>query len=201
MRIFPGRYTANYDDGFIVYAFGMRINKPASVRTWSKAIRATYAIRQYLRAHPERGNLGFRVALLYGGLAVITFWRSLEDVHEFSRDPELHLEAWTWFNRAVREAGEVGMWHEMYKVEPGAYEVIYGNMPRVGFADFGTHRPVGSTSETSSQRIAARTGDLATGTTSSHPAIETSLLTELAQGAIAGAVLIWAWAVLEGRDR
>jgi hypothetical protein len=202
MRIFPGRYTAAYDDDFVIYAFGMRINKPLRVRTWWKAMRTTYTMRQYLRAHPERGNLGFRVALLYGGLAVITFWRSVEDVQEFARNPELHLEAWTWFNRAVRETGEVGMWHEMYKVASGEYEVIYGNMPRVGLADFGTHRPIGSTSETSSQRIGARADKHSTaGVTSSERVAETSLFVELAQGAIAGVVLIWVWFFLEGRGR
>jgi hypothetical protein len=202
MRIYPGRYTAVYEDGFVIYAFGLRINKPLSARAWLRAIRTTYVIRQYLRTHPERGNLGFRVALLYGGLAVITFWRSLEDVQAFSRDPELHLQAWTWFNRVLRETGEVGMWHEMYMVQPGEYEVIYGNMPRVGLADFAEHRPIGSTRETSLQRIGTQSHEtaLADGPAGER-VVGTSLLTDLAQGIIAGAVLIWVWFSLEGRDR
>jgi hypothetical protein len=29
-------------------------------------------------------------------------------------------------------AGDVGIWHETYVVQPGCYEAIYGGMPRFG---------------------------------------------------------------------
>ena len=40
----------------------------------------------------------------------------------------------------------------------GEYEAVYGNMPRVGLARAGEHRPAGSTS-TAARRIGARAED------------------------------------------
>ena len=40
-----------------------------------------------------------------------------------------HLPAWAAFNRAVGSNGDVGIFHETYKVEPGTYENVYANMP------------------------------------------------------------------------
>jgi hypothetical protein len=58
----------------------------------------------------------------------------------------------------VRGSGDVGIWHETYRVAAGASESIYGNMPRVGLARVGVHRPLGSTS-TAARRIGDREDD------------------------------------------
>jgi hypothetical protein len=44
------------------------------------------------------------------------------------------LPAWAAFNRAVGSGGDVGIWHETYRVRPGDYECIYNNMPLFGLA-------------------------------------------------------------------
>jgi hypothetical protein len=59
----------------------------------------------------------------------------------------------------VRESGDVGIWHETYRVRAGDYECIYGNMPRVGLASAGTHIPVGSTGQSAARRIGAADAD------------------------------------------
>jgi hypothetical protein len=46
-------------------------------------------------------------------------------------------------------------------VRAGEYEAIYGNMPRVGLAAVGEHRPVGTTSTTAARRIGVRPDDTA----------------------------------------
>jgi len=87
---------------------------------------------------------------------MVQYWRSFADLERFARDRELpHLEPWREFNRAVRASGDVGIWHETYRVRAGEYECIYGNMPRIGLGAAGEHRPVGSTGQSAAKRIGA----------------------------------------------
>jgi hypothetical protein len=86
---------------------------------------------------------------------VAQYWRSFEDLERYARDADAeHLPAWRRFNQKARESGSVGIWHETYKVHAGDYETIYNNMPRIGLARAGAHRPLGSTS-TAAQRVGA----------------------------------------------
>ena len=39
--------------------------------------------------------------------------------------------------------GDIGIWHETFRVRAGEYEAIYGNMPRFGLAAAGEHRGLG----------------------------------------------------------
>ena len=66
-----------------------------------------------------------------------------------------HLEPWRRFNRLVRDTGDVGIWHETYRVRAGEYEVVYGNMPLFGLAAAGRHRPAGSKANSAAARIGA----------------------------------------------
>ena len=74
-----------------------------------------------------------RFALMGSSLAYVQYWRSFEHLADFARNPdEPHLPAWKEFNQRVRGSGDVGIWHETYRVGPGQFEAIYGNMPRWG---------------------------------------------------------------------
>ena len=87
------------------------------------------------------------------------YWRSFEDLERFARDPGArHLAAWRSYNQHVRGSGDVGIWHETYRVREGEYEAVYGNMPLVGLARVAEHIPVGSTS-IAARRIGARPAD------------------------------------------
>ena len=55
----------------------------------------------------------------------------------------------------------MGIWHETYRVTPGATESIYGNMPPRGLGLVGDLVPVGSTASTAAKRIGAREIDTA----------------------------------------
>ena len=54
-----------------------------------------------------------------------------------------------------RDTGDVGIWHETYRVRAGEYEVVYGNMPLFGLAAAGRHRPAGSKANSAAARIGA----------------------------------------------
>ncbi len=81
------------------------------------------------------------------------YWRSVEQLEAFARDNTLpHQPAWRAFNKSVGNGGDVGIWHESYVVHEGSYEALYGNMPRFGLAKAGDYEPVGSRTQTASDR-------------------------------------------------
>ena len=159
MGIFPGRHSARIEGDFVVFLVGMRINKPWKVHRWLPVLTAMPRMLRELSRDPQSGFLGATQGLLTTGPVVVQYWRSFEDLERFARDPGAsHLPAWRAFNRLVRGSGDVGIWHETYRVRAGEYEAIYGNMPRVGLAKVADHLPLGSTS-TAARRIGTRPAD------------------------------------------
>lgn len=159
-HIHKGRFTAELDGDFVVFALGMRINKPWHVRAWTQVALAMPPMLKELEERPELGCLGSEKALMFGGPAVFQYWRSFEALEAYARARDSnHLPAWKEFNRRTRDNGNVGIWHETYKVEPGAYETIYGNMPAVGLGKVGDLRPLGSTTS-AARRIGERPDDV-----------------------------------------
>ena len=154
-----GRHTAELDGDFVVFLIGMRMNRPWKVHKWLPVFVAMPRMLRRLRKRPEAGLLGFGLAWIKGP-AVVQYWRSFEDLDRFARaGGEPHLPAWRRFNRTVRATGDVGIWHETYKVRAGDYEAVYANMPRIGLAAAGEHVPVGPVSETADRRIGAAVPD------------------------------------------
>jgi hypothetical protein len=83
------------------------------------------------------GDLGLlHVESWFGRTSImVQYWESFEALERYAtqRSHE-HLPAWQAFNRAVASNGDVGIWHETYRVRPGDYECVYNNMPRFGLA-------------------------------------------------------------------
>ena len=159
MAIHPGRFSATIDGDFVVFLIGMRVNKPLAVRKWFPVFRAMPRMIKELEADPSSGFLGATQAIGTPGPFLVQYWRSFEDLERFARNPaRSHMPAWKTFNQAVRGSGEVGIWHETYRVRAGEYETIYGNMPRVGLGAVGDHAPLGSTS-TAAMRSGVRAHD------------------------------------------
>ena len=156
-RIFPGRYTALTDEPFVVFIIGMCVNRLLAVRRWWPVFTAMPAMLRELAADRAKGFLGAQTILYWRGIGLIQYWRSFEHLESYARDPTAcHLPAWRAFNRAVGGDGSVGIWHETYAVEPGGYEVIYNNMPRVGLAAATDHVPATGERETARQRLRRR---------------------------------------------
>jgi hypothetical protein len=154
-KVFPGRYTARTDGDFVVFLIGMRINKPLRIHKWLPVFIAMPRMLRELDKQPQRGLMKWRLALMGSSIAVVQYWRSFEQLADYARNPDdKHLPAWKKFNERVRGSGDVGIWHETYRVSSGDCEAIYGNMPRWGLADAFEHVPVGSTTgQSAAKRI------------------------------------------------
>jgi hypothetical protein len=162
MPVFPGRHTARIDGDFVVFLIGMRVNKPWKPHKWFPVLVAMRPMLKELESDPSSGFLGYSQGFLNGGPAIVQYWRSFEHLERYSRDPDArHMPAWRRFNQRVRGSGDVGIWHETYRVRDGEYEAIYGNMPEVGLATVGEHAPIGSTTATAARRIGDRPDDTA----------------------------------------
>ena len=153
-KVSPGRYTAEIDGEFCVFLIGMRFNRLWKVHKWLPVFLSMPAMLRELLSHPDKGLLGMRTMWAGRTVTLVQYWRSFEQLERFARDPsDPHLAAWRRFNAAVGSGGDVGVYHETFRVAPGAYECLYGNMPPMGLAAAGRHVPVGARSETAAQRI------------------------------------------------
>ncbi len=153
-RVFPGRYTAETDEPFVVFLIGMRINRIFAARKWLATARAITRMLRVLFAHPEKGFMGGQTILYWRGIGLIQYWRSFDDLERFARAPsEPHLDAWRRFNATIGADGTVGIWHETYMIERGKHEAVYGNMPRFGLAAAVGHVPAVGRRETARRRL------------------------------------------------
>jgi hypothetical protein len=142
MPVFPGRYTAQTDEPFVVFLIGMRINKLLDVPSWSRVVAAMPRMIAELKQHPEMGCLHAEIILYWRGVGTIQYWRSFDHLHTYAHARNAaHLPAWAEFNRRIGGNGKVGIWHESYLVEPGKFETVYGNMPRFGLTAAVEHVP------------------------------------------------------------
>jgi hypothetical protein len=153
-QVYRGRYTAQIEGSFVIFLIGMRVNRLLAVNKWLPVTRAMPAMLEELASNTDLGFLGYEIALQWRGVTLTQYWRSFEQLQSYAaaRDRQ-HLPAWAAFNRAIGSDGSVGIWHETYAVESGAYECIYANMPRFGLGRVGEHSPVFGRSEWAKQRI------------------------------------------------
>jgi hypothetical protein len=153
--IYPGRYTAQSSEPFVVFLIGMRINRLLAVPSWTSVARAMPRMIAELKRQPELGMLHAELFLYWRGIAVLQYWRSFEQLHAYAHAKNSeHLPAWAEFNRRVGGNGVVGIWHETYTVEPGQYEAFYANMPRFGLAAAAEHVQAVGRLESARSRIA-----------------------------------------------
>jgi hypothetical protein len=161
MKVRTGRWAASYDGELIVFMIGMRINRPSRIRLWFPVFTAMPRMLRWLDKQPDSGLLHWEF-VLRGPLSptIVQYWRSFDELERFARSTDApHLGAWKRFNAAVRDSGDVGIWHETYRVAPGARESIFVNMPDRGLGAAGTLDPVGSTAATAAKRIGERDAD------------------------------------------
>ena len=157
-----GRHTADLPGAggeVVVFLIGMRINKPWKLRQWLPVFTAMPKMLQYLEQHPEKGLLGYRQSF-FPATFLVQYWRSFADLERFARNPDdPHLEPWRQFNRLVKASGDVGIWHETYRVNTADIETIYSNMPPVGLGEALGMIPVRRGQDTAAARIGDRPTD------------------------------------------
>jgi fumigallin biosynthesis monooxygenase-like protein len=155
-RSIAGRITARFEGEVVVFLIGMRINRLWKIHQWLPVARAMPQMLRELAADPEAGLLGFE-SWVGNPTIMLQYWRSFEHLERYAKDPaRLHRPAWAAFNRAVAGNGDVGIWHETYRVRPGDYECIYNNMPPFGLAKATTAVPASGALESARARITTR---------------------------------------------
>jgi Domain of unknown function (DUF4188) len=158
--IINGRQTATVDDEVVVFLIGMRINRLRRVRSWMPAFRAMPRMLSELAADPSLGLLGVHSFWMGRTILAVQYWRSFEDLQRFARSKDHeHLPAWREFNRLVGDNGDVGIFHETYRVEPGTAESLYGNMPRFGMGAAVGSVPVAVRGQSAGRRMGTTATD------------------------------------------
>jgi hypothetical protein len=147
------RMTVQMDGDFVMFLIGMRVNRWWKIHKWLPVAMAMPKMLRELSQEPESGFLGFQ---LLGGLppATLQFWKSFEHLEAYAKDRDgQHYPAWKDFNTRIKSNGDVGIWHETYKVKAGEYECVYNNMPRFGLGKVGELVPAVGKREYAAGRI------------------------------------------------
>ncbi len=154
--IISERMTAEIDGDVVVFLIGMRINRMWKIHRWLPVAMAMPRMLRELQADPDSGLLGFQS--WFGNPNIfVQYWRSFEHLERYAKDAaRAHRPAWAMFNRTVASNGDVGIWHETYRVRPGDYECIYNNMPSFGLARATRQVPATGKRESAGGRMSAR---------------------------------------------
>ena len=149
--VLPRRVTAKIEGDFVVFLIGMRINRPWKVHKWLPAFLAMPRMLRELEETPDSGFLGH----ISGFRVIVQYWRSFEHLEAYARNPDReHWPAWLDFNRRVGGSrGDVGIWHETYRVRAGEYECVYSGMPPFGLGRAGSRGEAVGDRETARGRL------------------------------------------------
>ncbi len=139
------RVSAEISGDYVLFLIGIRLNrlwKPS----WIPVFKAMPQMLRELSRQPELGLMHYRTHFGFRNTMVVQYWRSFEQLTAYAKSREAqHLPAWSAFNKAIGTNGDVGIWHETYKVSAGTYENIYVNMPVYGAGAAGVlHDSTGS---------------------------------------------------------
>jgi hypothetical protein len=112
----------------------MRISRFWKVHKWLPVVFAIPRMIREPEADPTSGFLGVQV--WFGNPSImVQYWRSFDHLERYANDRDkTQWPAWVAFNKAVGSSGDVGIWHETYRVRPGDCECVYNNMPLFGLA-------------------------------------------------------------------
>lgn len=129
-NILEGRMTAEIDGEFVVFLIGMKVHRWWKIHRWLPVFLAMPKMLTELYSDPNSGFLGQSGSM---GITV-QYWRSYEHLESYARNRDkAHWPAWVKFNKVIADSkGDVGIWHETYRVKPGDWECIYSDMPRFG---------------------------------------------------------------------
>jgi hypothetical protein len=148
-----GRMTVEIDGPFVVFIIGLRIHAWWKVHKWLPVVQAMPRMLKELAGRTDTGFLG---AQSHIG-AIVQYWRSFDDLERYARDHDAaHWPAWVAFNKKVGAAsGDIGIWHETYRVEPGQYEAIYVSTRPIGLGKVGRRVPAAGRRESARGRLSA----------------------------------------------
>lgn len=121
-----------------MFLIGMRINRVWKPWQWLRVAAAMPRMIGELESKPELGYLGGE-SWFGRTTLMVQYWRSMDALMAYAKNRDAaHLPAWRSFNKLVGTGGDVGIWHETYRVHPGDYENVYVNMAPFGLGKVGT---------------------------------------------------------------
>ena len=146
MKTLNERVTDATEEPLVVFLIGMRVNRWWKVRQWLRTALAMPRMLRELGQHPQLGMLGGEA--WFGRTTIlVSYWKSVDHLFGYAKQRNAeHLPAWRAFNQLIGTNGDVGIWHETYIVQRGAYESVYVNMPPFGLGKAtglrsASHRP------------------------------------------------------------
>jgi len=156
--IHAARMTAAVEGDVVLFLIGMRLNRPWAVHKWLPVARAMPRMLRELYPNPSLGFMSHEM-WLSRTLILVQYWRSLDQLMAYASAREAeHLPAWQAFNRAVGTDGSVGIWHETYLAQAGAFESVYANMPPFGLGKVGPLVEAKGPYRSAAQRLASGEG-------------------------------------------
>ena len=140
--IITERVTAELERDFVVFRIGMRINTLWKVHEWLPILRAMPKMLEELEADPESGLLAYDSKLGIRNHESVQYWTSFEKLRSYALDADArHAPAMERTREQLQASDAVGIWHETYLVDDGAYETVYHNTPPTGLGKAGTQYP------------------------------------------------------------
>lgn len=152
MTLNTGRFTTRQNEGITVFIIGMRINDLWRVKQWLPVLTA---FPKMIKELEENKNLGYMSSeLFFTGKTILSvqYWASSEALFNYAKGPK-HLLAWRTFNKRIRKAKGVALYHETHIVPPKQSEAIYINMPEFGMGKALGTEEVTREINTASQRL------------------------------------------------
>lgn len=149
--------TAKMEGDFVVFLIGMRINKWWKIHKW---LPTAQAMPRMIKELSQKKELGFLGMESYFGRTIfmVQYWESYEKLEHYARAKNHeHFPAWMEFRKRIGDNGDVGIWHETYRISKGNYECIYGNMPEFGLGKVSGVKPIGKNLESASERMKSTT--------------------------------------------
>ncbi len=126
------RMTNAAEGDVVVFLIGMRVNRWWKPWQWLRTALAMPRMLAELAAHPELGMLSSE-AWFGRTTLLVSYWKSMDHLLAYAKQRNAeHLPAWRAFNQHVGMNGDVGIWHETYRVPAGSFETVYLNMPAFG---------------------------------------------------------------------
>jgi len=134
MTVINGRKTADFSGPVTVFIIGMRINSFLKIGKWWPVFKSMGPMIEELARNKDSGFLGTEYALCSPRqIMLLQYWKDFDSLERYARSKdEKHWPAWVAFNRNIGSDGTVGIFHETYVVQGGAYETVYGNIPSFG---------------------------------------------------------------------
>jgi hypothetical protein len=153
-KINKQRMTAEIEGDFVVFMIGARFNKIWKLPKHFWFVMSMPKMLKELEKQPEMGLLGYRQHFGLRSAMIIQYWRSYEALEAYSRNRDaVHFPNWVRFNKTIGSNGDIGIWHETYKVAAGQYETVYNNMPAYGLGKAGKLVPAAGYRSTARGRI------------------------------------------------